>query len=174
MQVAGPSTMPTSAPAARRYERAAGGRNIPPRLAKEPMYSSGLFNSAQKNSNIRLPAYQRLPSLSDKCFVPRTPCSPKLYPPKEPPRYLIEHEICNNYLRGWCRFGQSCHRRHVSPSEYRHVEDYNPPPVKLPLPISIEPESPPGVTKVRFNNGISDAAWLKVHTIFVNYHLVPT
>ncbi|KAK0446055.1 uncharacterized protein EV420DRAFT_915017 [Desarmillaria tabescens] len=153
MPVAGPSTMPSRAPAVRRDERAAGGRNIPPRLAKEPKYPPGLFNSAQ-DSNTR-PTYQRLPSLSDNYTVPRAICPPKPYPPKGFPRYSKSQEICNNYLRGWCKWEDRCHRRHISPSEYRN---YNPPPGKLPPPTRIEPESPPGLPKVRVNNRISDAA----------------
>lgn len=44
-------------------------------------------------------------------------------------------------------WGPRCHRRHVSPLDYKHVEDYNPPPVKMPPPVRIEPETPPGLPK---------------------------
>ncbi|KAK0232417.1 hypothetical protein EDD85DRAFT_109226 [Armillaria nabsnona] len=163
MPVAAPSTMPTGAPAARRDERAAGGRNIPPRLAKERMYLPGRSNFAPKDSNIRPPANQ-LPSHFNNHSVPCATYPPRNYTPR-PPGYSIRDEICNNYQQGRCIYGPRCYRRHVLPPEYKvsapmlnydhamtpvqHVEDYNPPPVKLPPPIRIEPETPPGLPKVR-------------------------
>ncbi|PBK94684.1 hypothetical protein ARMGADRAFT_62615 [Armillaria gallica] len=162
MPVAGPST---GAPAAQRNERAAGGRNIvriypgavghlltaglyqPPRLAKEPMYPPGLCNFGPKDSNIRPPTNRPVPSRFNNHTVPRATYPPRNYAPR--PGYSIRDEICINYQQGRCKYGTRCYRRHVLPPEYKHVEDYNPPPVKLPPPIRIETETPPGLPKVR-------------------------
>ncbi|KAK0445160.1 hypothetical protein EV421DRAFT_343117 [Armillaria borealis] len=159
MPVAGPSTMPMGAPAARRDERAVYGRSIPPRLAKEPMYPPGLCNFGPKDSNIRPPANRPVPSRFNNHYTPRATYPPRNYTPR-PPGYSIRDEICNNYQQGRCIYGPRCYRRHVLPPEYKvsapmldydhamtpvqHVEDYNPPPVK---PIHIEPEAPPGLPK---------------------------
>ncbi len=136
----------------------------PPRLAKEPMYPPGLCNFGPKDSNIRPPTNRPVPSRFNNHSIPRTTYPLRNYAPR-PPGYSIRDEICNNYQQGRCIYGTRCYRRHVLHPEYKvsapmlnydhamtpvqHVEDYNPPPVKLPPPIRIETETPPGLPKVR-------------------------
>ncbi|KAK0192300.1 hypothetical protein F5146DRAFT_1039268 [Armillaria mellea] len=160
MPVAAPSTMPTGAPAARRNERAVGGRNISPWLAKEPMYPPGLCNFGLKASNVRPPANRPVPLRSNNHSIPRATYPPRNNVPR-PPGYSIHNEICNNYLIGRCTYGTQCHRRHVHQPQYKHIEDYNPPPIE---PIHIEPETPPGLPKKPMKPAAGSDVEVKVRT----------